>query len=156
MNRIIMALVGLAIGLAATAPALAQGQMPQDNIIDGTLYPEGYTPVEIKNGKYPRVYSPNTEKLGPNEMRITALGTGMPNVITGAQKASGWFVELGNGEKFMFDIGSGTMENMNFSPLPSSTNQPEAFCAPVITFGMPVPSAVIRISLGPSFSVFGE
>ncbi len=92
--------------------AMAQGGPPADNIIDGTLYPPGYTPVEIKNGMYPRMYSPNTEKLGPNEMRVTALGTGMPNVITGAQKASGWYVELGNGDVFMFDLGSGTMENL--------------------------------------------
>ncbi len=92
--------------------AFAQGGPPADNIIDGTLYPPGYTPVEIKNGAYPRMFSPNTEKLGPNEMRVTALGTGMPNVITGAQKASGWYVELGNGEVFMFDLGSGTMENL--------------------------------------------
>lgn len=84
----------------------------KDNIIDGKLYPEGYTPVEIKNGVYPRVYMPNTEKLGPKEMRVTAIGTGMPNVITGKQKASGWFVELGNGDVFLFDIGSGSMENL--------------------------------------------
>ena len=45
-------------------------------------------------------------------MPVTALGTGMPNVITGAQKASGWYVELGNGDKFLFDLGSGTMENL--------------------------------------------
>ena len=30
------------------------------------------------------------------------------------------------------------MSNRNFSPLPSSTYQPDAFCCPVITFGMPV------------------
>ena len=40
---------------------------PQDNIIDGTLYPKGYTPMEIKDGVYPRVYAPNTEKLGPKD-----------------------------------------------------------------------------------------
>lgn len=90
----------------------AQGGPPKDNMIDGERYPDGYTPMEIKNGVYPRVHTPNTEKLGSKEMRITALGTGMPNVITGKQKASGWYVELGNGEKFLFDLGSGTMENL--------------------------------------------
>ncbi len=85
---------------------------PADNVIDGELFPEGHTPVAIKNGQYPRDYYPNTEIIGDNEMRVTALGTGMPNVITGAQKASGWYVELGNGEKFLFDLGSGTMENL--------------------------------------------
>ena len=34
-----------------------------------------------------------------------------PNRV-GKQKASGWYVELGNGEKFLFDLGSGTMENL--------------------------------------------
>ncbi len=98
--------------LAMSVQALAQGGPPADNMIDGTLYPPGYTPMEIKNGVYPRVYAPNTEQLGPKEMRVTALGTGMPNVITGNQKASGWYVELGNGDVFMFDLGSGTMENL--------------------------------------------
>jgi hypothetical protein len=99
-----------AITAVYTAGAQQQVQKPpKDNIIDGIRYPDGYTPVAIKNGVYPRMYAPNTEELGPTEMRVTALGTGMPNVITGKQKASGWYVELGNGEKFLFDLGSGTL-----------------------------------------------
>ena len=58
-----------------------------------TLFPKGHTPVKIKNGVYPRDYYPNTELLGSDEMRLTALGTGMPNVITGAQKASAWSIQ---------------------------------------------------------------
>ena len=95
----------------AQAQQKAQGP-PKDNIIDGAMYPHGFTPVAIKDGVYPRDYYPNTEKLGSNEMRVIALGTGMPNVITGNQKASCWYVELGNGEKFLFDVGSGSMENL--------------------------------------------
>ena len=76
-------------------------QQPKDNMVNGERLPDGYTPMEIKNGIYPRVYTPNTEILGPKEMRVTALGTGMPNVITGKQKASGWYVELGNGERIL-------------------------------------------------------
>lgn len=97
---------------ALILPLCATAQIGPENMIDGELFPQGFTPVEIKNGVYPRDYYPNTELLGPDEMRVTALGTGMPNVITGKQKASGWYVELGNGEKFMFDLGSGTMENL--------------------------------------------
>lgn len=111
MKRLLLALLLLG-GIGLSPSVLAQGGPPKDNIIDGERYPDGYTPMAIKNGIYPRVYTPNTEKLGPKEMRITALGTGMPNVITGKQKASGWYVELGNGDKFMFDLGSGTMENL--------------------------------------------
>ena len=95
------------------AASVARGQGgPADNVVAGERFPNGFTPVKIENGVYPRDYYPNTELLGPKEMRVTALGTGMPNVITGRQKASGWYVELGNGEKFMFDVGSGTMENL--------------------------------------------
>ena len=38
-----------------------------------TTYPPGRQPVAIKNGKYPDSYFPNTELLGPDEMRITRM-----------------------------------------------------------------------------------
>jgi ribonuclease Z len=40
-------------------------------------------------------YFPNTEELRPDEMRITALGTGLPTPLTRAQKSTAWMVELG-------------------------------------------------------------
>jgi ribonuclease Z len=55
---------------------------------------------------------PRTEKVGPDEMFVVALGTGMPTPITRAQKSSAWYVELGNGDVFLFDIGSGSVENL--------------------------------------------
>lgn len=55
-------------------------------------------------------YFPNTEKLGPEEMRVIALGTGNPD-LRKSQVASSWFVELGNGDKFFFDVGSGSQVN---------------------------------------------
>ena len=57
-------------------------------------------------------YFPNTEELKPDEMRITALGTGLPTPITRAQKSTAWMVELGNGDVFLFDLGTGSMENL--------------------------------------------
>ena len=57
-------------------------------------------------------YFPNTEEVRPDEMRITALGTGLPTPITRAQKSTAWMVELGNGDVFLFDIGTGSMENL--------------------------------------------
>ena len=99
MKSPIVTLLLLGLGAGLGSSVFAQGVPPQDNIIDGTRYPDGYMPMPIKNGIYPRVYSPNTEKLGPKEMRVTALGTGMPNVITGAQKASGWYVTDYGGKK---------------------------------------------------------
>jgi ribonuclease Z len=39
-------------------------------------------------------------------MRVVALGTGMPSARP-KQAAACWLVELGNGDKFLFDLGSG-------------------------------------------------
>ncbi len=60
----------------------------------------------------PAAWYPRTEKVGPDEMFIVALGTGMPTPITRGQKSSAWYVELGNGDIFLFDLGSGSMENL--------------------------------------------
>ena len=57
-------------------------------------------------------YFPNTEELRADEMRVTALGTGLPTPLTRAQKSTSWMVELGNGDVFIFDIGTGSMENL--------------------------------------------
>jgi ribonuclease Z len=53
------------------------------------------------------VYYPGTEDLAPDEMRVIACGTGMPNARP-KQAAACFLVELGNGEKFIFDIGTGS------------------------------------------------
>jgi len=58
------------------------------------------------------VYYPNTEKLASDEMRIIALGTGLPTPLTKAQKSSNFMVELGNGDIFLFDCGTGSIENL--------------------------------------------
>jgi ribonuclease Z len=52
-------------------------------------------------------YFPGTEELAENEMRIVALGTGRPFSRL-AQANSGWLVELGNGDRFVFDFGFGS------------------------------------------------
>ena len=62
-------------------------------------------------------YFPNTEPLAPDEMRIVALGTGRP-FLRPAQANSGWLIELGNGDKFMFDFGFGTQSNFSGLEIP--------------------------------------
>ncbi len=74
--------------------------------------------AEAQSGRSPTeavpeldVYYPGTEDLAPNEMRIVALGTGMP-IPRPKQAAACWLVELGNGDKFLFDIGAGCHERL--------------------------------------------
>jgi ribonuclease Z len=63
------------------------------------------------------VYVPNTEDLAPDEMRVIACGTGMPTQRL-AQAAACFLVELGNGDKFIFDIGSGAAERLSALQIP--------------------------------------
>ncbi len=62
-------------------------------------------PVNALNDR--DVYYPGTEDLKPDEMRIVACGTGMPNARP-RQAAACFLLELGNGDKFIFDIGLGS------------------------------------------------
>ena len=64
-------------------------------------------------------YFPNTETLDANEMRVVALGTGTPN-FRKSQASSAWLVELGNGDKFIFDMGSGSLGNLAALEIPYS------------------------------------
>ncbi len=63
------------------------------------------------------VYYPGTETLASDEMRVVALGTGMPSPRP-KQAAACWLVELGNGDKFLFDIGAGCHERLAAQKIP--------------------------------------
>ncbi len=57
------------------------------------------------------VYYPGTEALAPDEMRVIACGSGMPMPRL-KQAAPCFLIELGNGDKFIFDIGTGSLANI--------------------------------------------
>jgi len=65
----------------------------------------------------PNVYFPGTEALARDEMRVIACGTGMPTARE-SQAAPCWLVELGNGDKFIFDCGTGSSARMGSLHLP--------------------------------------
>lgn len=99
-------LVGIAIGIAVTTGFITLiAASPSEEV----------SPVKARE---PRdVYLPNSEDLGPEEMRVIACGTGMPNPRM-AQAAACFLVELGNGDKFIFDIGSGSVERLAALDIP--------------------------------------
>ena len=76
--------------------------------------PPKVSPVKARSLDF---YVPNTEDLRPNEMRVIACGTGMPTQRL-AQAAACFLVELGNGDKFIFDIGSGAAERLSALQIP--------------------------------------
>ena len=100
---VLAVVVGIAIGIGITRPTVeAAGGKVAD--------PNGVAPDRY-------VYYPGTEALGADELRIIACGTGMPAARRG-QAASCWVFELGNGDKFIFDIGEGSAERLAALEIP--------------------------------------
>jgi ribonuclease Z len=66
-------------------------------------------PVGTAPDRY--VYYPGTEELGKDEIRLIACGTGLP-AARRDQAATCFLAELGNGDKFLFDIGTGSSANV--------------------------------------------
>ncbi|MEA3278497.1 MAG: hypothetical protein U9Q81_25005, partial [Pseudomonadota bacterium] len=64
------------------------------------------------------VYYPGTEILAEDEVRVVACGTGMPDARRG-QAAACFLFEFGNGEKLIFDLGTGSMRNVNALMIPA-------------------------------------
>lgn len=70
------------------------------------------SPVVGKGTKqYPDKCHHKSESLADNEIRITCCGSGNPFLRRG-QAATSWLIELGNGEKFVFDVGGGSVANL--------------------------------------------
>ncbi len=122
--RIFLPVIGVAIGIVITGSLGHQAQAQDD---ESKFAPLGRKPVEIVDGQYPASYFPNTELLGAAEMRITALGTGMPNQTRAAVSIS-YLVELGNGDIFLFDVGSGMLANL-FSLRPDFSRIDKVFAS---------------------------
>ncbi len=63
------------------------------------------------------VYYPGTEVLAEDEVRVIACGTGMPEQRRG-QASACFLFEFGNGEKLIFDLGTGAMRNISSLMIP--------------------------------------
>ena len=74
------------------------------------------SPTEARERDF---YAPNSESLKPDEMRVIACGTGMPTPRP-AQAAACFLVELGNGDKFLFDVGDGSVERLFALQIPTA------------------------------------
>lgn len=113
----------LAVTVVVTSAAYYWGQSNGEagrsvNVIanaEAVETPETVSPVKAHRDR--DVYFPNTEDLNPDEMRVIACGTGMPTT-RGAQAAACFLVELGNGDKFLFDLGTGSAERISSLQIP--------------------------------------
>ena len=100
------AIIGIATGLSFLG-----GETPYVSLVPSAHAAGGK--VADPNGTAPDryVYYPGTEALGKDEIRLFACGTGLP-AARRDQAATCWLVEVGNGDKFLFDVGSGSMVNV--------------------------------------------
>ena len=103
--------VGLSTGLYLASHELPSPISPANAALFGNDKPSPTKPRERD------FYAPNSEKLASNEMRVIACGTGMPTQRM-AQAAACFLVELGNGDKFLFDLGSGSAERISALQIP--------------------------------------
>ena len=102
---------GLAVGLYLANHELTSPITSANAALFGKDKP---SPTEPRERDF---YAPNSEALAPDEMRVIACGTGMPTTRA-AQAAACFLVELGNGDKFIFDIGSGSAERLSSLQIP--------------------------------------
>jgi ribonuclease Z len=105
--------------LAVTLVAIAVGVIAGTIISNQTASAAGgrvTDPTGTAPDRY--AYYPGTETLGKDEIRIVACGTGMPSARR-SQAATCFLVELGNGDKLLFDIGSGSHANLQALMIPS-------------------------------------
>jgi ribonuclease Z len=104
--------VGFALGVIVT---LTVSRLP----IESSAKAAGgkvTSPTQPAPDRY--VYYPGSEALQPDEIRVIACGTGMPTARR-SQAATCFLVELGDGQKFLFDIGSGSHANIDSLMIPA-------------------------------------
>lgn len=102
---------------------LAAGGVALGSVIGGCGNKNGSVTVDNKNSTNTNslindldLYYPGQETLGANEMRITFLGTSpIPRL---AQECNSVFVEVGSGDQFIFDCGTGVAAKYQAMQIP--------------------------------------
>jgi hypothetical protein len=124
----------LLVGLALAVPAGWAEQQPDPELLEakkfletagipGDKWIEGETMVPhvapARHFNATMLYYPGTEELQADEVRVIFMGaTYYPNQ---SQSGMSIFVELGNGDNFVFDLGIGSLRNYNSFSIPFST-----------------------------------
>jgi ribonuclease Z len=91
--------------------------IPGDKWVEGeTMDPHVRAAKHFKSAM---LYYPGTEELQPDEVRVTFMGsTYYPNQ---SQSGMSIFVQLGNGDNIVFDLGIGSLRNYNSFSIPFNT-----------------------------------
>jgi ribonuclease Z len=114
VNRIIVATFATGVALGAYLAASDSSLIPTAVAKTADTAKPMASPTAARARDF---YAPNSEALKPDEMRLIACGTGMPTSRP-KQAASCWLLELGNGDKFIFDTGTGSAERIAALQIP--------------------------------------
>ena len=103
--------------LQKAAEFFSNAGVPGDKWIEGETMEPHVAPASHFNASM--LYYPGTEELQSDEVRVTFMGsTYYPNQ---SQSGMSIFVELGNGDNFVFDLGIGSLRNYNSFSIPFNT-----------------------------------
>ena len=116
MRNVLIAAAGAALAAVIYLIGWSDGSSGTNRLVE-TAEASEHEEVSPVKARERDVYYPNSEDLAPDEMRVIACGTGMPTTRA-AQAAACFLVELGNGDKFLFDIGSGSAERISSLQIP--------------------------------------
>ncbi|MCH6586520.1 MAG: hypothetical protein IH792_05790, partial [Thaumarchaeota archaeon] len=98
-NRIIFLVIGVIIGVGVAFAAVYNSQTQEmQQVPVAAINEEKFLPSGTNSWMYPG------EPLPEDEMRVTIMGTGWGFIRPG-QADQSFYVELGNGDSFMFDLG---------------------------------------------------
>jgi ribonuclease Z len=110
-TKLAFTILTVVIGTVATAALTLDVDLRlKESVAEAaTSMATGWSPTQPSPSR--GVYYPGTEELAPDEMRVIACGSGMPMPRL-KQAAACILIELGNGDKFIFDMGTGSMERL--------------------------------------------
>ena len=100
-----MLALGYLLGLSELSPQRDLSLLSDAEAAGGVVQ----SPTDAAPDRY--VYYPGTEELAQDEIRVIACGTGLP-AARRSQAATCFLIETGNGDKFLFDLGTGSMANV--------------------------------------------
>jgi len=113
-NRLIFIAIGAIIGIGVTFAAVYNIQDQEiQQVSVSAINEEKYLPYGTTSFMYPG------EPVPEDEMRVTVFGSGWGFVRPG-QADQSIFVELGNGDSFVFDLGEGSEANYMAMHVPYS------------------------------------
>ena len=118
-----VSLIGIIVLVVATMSAVyLKGRYDASNVKAPQLISEaqaagGVVPSPVLAAPDRYAYYPGTEALAKDEVRVIACGTGMPDQRRG-QASACFLFEFGNGEKMIFDLGTGSMRNISSLMIP--------------------------------------